>query len=186
MNDIYTLPDDLPVPIDDGACDHLIGLTLPNLALPATDGSDVNVSKHKGRLALYCYPMTGRPDIALPDGWDAIPGARGCTPQSCAFRDHYSELKQLSCEIVGMSTQSPAYQHEMATRLHLPFKILSDQELTFTKALTLPTFVVEDMTLIKRLTLIINYRVIKTVNYPIFPSHIDANWVVDFLQSHRS
>jgi peroxiredoxin len=186
MSDIYTLPEDLPVPVDDGACDHLIGLRLPDLALPATDGSDVNISKHKGYLALYCYPMTGKPGIALPDGWDAIPGARGCTPQSCAFRDHYSELKQLGCEIVGMSTQSPAYQHEMATRLHLPFKILSDQEGAFTKALTLPTFVVEDMTLIKRHTLIIHDGVIKAVHYPIFPSHSDVTWVIDFLQSHPS
>lgn len=186
MTDIYTLPDNLPIPVDDGACDHLIGLSLPDLALPATDGSDVNLSKHKGRLALYCYPMTGRPDVALPDGWDAIPGARGCTPQSCAFRDHYAELKALDCEIVGLSTQTPDYQLEMATRLHLPFKILSDQEGAFAKALNLPTFVVEGMTLIKRLTLIIRDGTIKAVHYPIFPSHSDSAWVINFLKSDLS
>ena len=186
MTDVYTLPDNLPIPVDDGACDHLIGLTLPDLSLHATDGSNVNLSMHKGRLALYCYPMTGRPGIALPDGWDDIPGARGCTPQSCAFRDHYAELTDLGCEIVGMSTQSPAYQHEMATRLHLPFKILSDQALAFTKTLDLPTFEVEGMSLIKRLTLIIDDGVIKAVHYPIFPSHSDADWVINFLKSYDS
>lgn len=186
MTDIYTLPVDLPVPVDDGACDHLIGLPLPDLALRATDGSDLNLSKNKSRLALYCYPMTGRPGIALPEGWDAIPGARGCTPQSCAFRDHYTELQQLGCEIVGMSTQSPEYQLEMATRLHLPFKILSDQALTFTTALNLPTFLVEDKRLIKRLTLIIDDGVIKAVHYPIFPSHSDAAWVINYLESAQN
>ena len=126
MTDVYILPDDLPIPVDDGACDHLIGLKLPDLTLRATGGLDVNVSKQTGLVALYCYPMTGRPGIALPDDWDAIPGARGCTPQSCAFRDYYTELKHLGCEIIGLSTQTPEYQHEMATRLHLPFNILSD------------------------------------------------------------
>lgn len=186
MSDIYNLPDDLPVPLDDGACDHLLGLRLPDLALRATDGSTMNLSLVKGRLALYCYPMTGKPGIALPDGWDAIPGARGCTPQSCAYRDHYAELEQLGCEVVGLSTQSPDYQHEMATRLHLPFNILSDQELAFTKALNLPTFVVDGMTLIKRLTLMIHDGVIKAVHYHIFPSHSDATWIINFLTSNKN
>lgn len=185
MTDIYSLPDNLPVPADDGACDHLIGLQIPNLTLSATDGSQVNLSAIKGRLALYCYPMTGRPGVPLPEGWDAIPGARGCTPQSCAFRDHYAELRELHCEVYGLSTQSPDYQFEMANRLHLPFNILSDETLAFAHALNLPTFVVEDMTLIKRLTLIINDGVIKAVHYPIFPSHSDANWVLNFLQSSK-
>src|SRR5512135_1740041 len=141
------LPPGIPVPQDDGAARHLAGMNLPDLTLPATDGTPVNLSRLKGRTVVYIYPRTGVPGQALPDGWDQIPGARGCTPQSCAFRDHFDELKRLGvAQLYGLSTQDTAYQKEAATRLHLPFAILSDEKLAFAKALRLPTFTTSGMT----------------------------------------
>ena len=124
------LPAGIPVPQDDGGALHLTGMTLPDLALPATDGGTVNLSKLKGRTVVYVYPRTGVPGVDAPPGWDDIPGARGCTPQSCSFRDHFGELKRLGvAQLYGLSTQDTAYQQEAATRLHLPFAILSDEKL---------------------------------------------------------
>ena len=154
MTNLNQLPTDLPVPQDDGACNHLVGMSLPNVALLATDGSMVNLSQLPGRLVIYCYPMTGQPNVPLPEGWDQIPGARGCTPQSCAYRDHYQELQALNVNVFGLSVQSTDYQREMATRLHLPFPVLSDALYQFQKALNLPTFEAAGMTLLKRVTLI--------------------------------
>src|SRR5262249_30355638 len=149
-HDPTVLPTDIPVPQDDGAARHLAGLRLPSVPLAATDGSQVDLSKLKGRTVVYIYPRTGVPGRSPPDGWDAIPGARGCTPQSCSFRDHFGELKELGvAQLYGLSTQDTAYQREAATRLHLPFPILSDEKLALTKALTLPTFSVAGMTLLK-------------------------------------
>ena len=142
------LPAGIPAPQDDGGARHLIGLRLPDMALAATDGTAVNLSTLKGRTVLYIYPRTGVPGVALPEGWDEIPGARGCTPQSCGFRDHHAELTRLGvAHLYGLSTQDTAYQQEAATRLHLPFALLSDEQLKFTKALDLPTFVTSGMTL---------------------------------------
>jgi peroxiredoxin len=178
------LPEDLPVPQDDGAARHLAGMRLPSIALPATDGSDVDLASLRGRTVVYAYPRTGRPGQPLPTGWDAIPGARGCTPQSCGFRDHFAELKRLSvAHLFGFSTQDRAYQREAAERLHLPFAILSDAELKLTKALRLPTFDVDGMTLVKRLTLIIDDSHITQVFYPVFPPDKSAEEVVNWLQS---
>src|SRR5216683_1852169 len=140
------LPADLPVPEDDGAARHLAGLRLPSIALAATDGTQVDLAALAGRTVVYIYPRTGRPGVALPDGWDAIPGARGCTPQSCSFRDHFAELRALGVDhLFGLSTQDPDYQREAAERLHLPFAILADAGLRFTRALRLPTFEVDGM-----------------------------------------
>ena len=126
----------LPRPEDDGAAAHLTGLALERVSLPATDGSNVDLGALKGEVVLYIYPTTGRPDTPLPDGWDGIPGARGCTPQSCAFRDHYAELKTLGVDhLFGLSTQTTDYQTEAAERMHLPFPLLSDANLAFTSAL---------------------------------------------------
>ena len=183
MTNLNQLPTDLPVPQDDGACNHLLGMPLPNVALLATDGSMVNLSQLAGRLVIYCYPMTGQPNVPLPEGWDQIPGARGCTPQSCAFRDHYQELQALNTNVFGLSVQSTEYQREMATRLHLPFQVLSDEQYQFQKALNLPTFVAAGMTLLKRVTLISNDGRIEAVHYPIFPSDSDPAWVLDYLKS---
>ena len=180
------LPENLPIPEDDGACDHLVGMSLPEFDLPSTGGDLINLSKLKGKVVIYCYPMTGKPGVPLPEGWDQIPGARGCTPQSCSFRDHYAELQSLGAGVFGLSTQDTEYQKEMVERLHLPFKVLSDSNLFFSKSLHLPIFEVEGKTLIKRVTIISNEGVIEAVHYPVFPSHSDASWVIDVLQNEVS
>ncbi len=185
MTNLNQLPTDLPVPKDDGACNHLVGMALPNVALLATDGSMVNLSQRSGRTVIYCYPMTGQPNVPLPEGWDQIPGARGCTPQSCAYRDHYQELQALNANVYGLSVQSTDYQREMATRLHLPFQVLSDEQYQFQQALNLPIFVAAGMTLLKRVTLISNDGYIEALNYPIFPSDSDPAWVLDYLKSKK-
>lgn len=178
------LPENLPAPQDDGATRHLAGMPLPDLALPATDGSAVNLSRLRGRTVVYVYPRTGRPGQALPTGWDAIPGARGCTPQSCGFRDHYAELKQLGiAQLYGLSTQDTAYQREAAERLHLPFAILSDVDLKFTKALRLPTFAVDGMTLIRRMAWVIDGGRLTKVFYPVFPPDKSAVEVLSWLRA---
>ena len=186
LHDPRVLPDDLPVPQDDGAARHLAGLKLPDIALTATDGAQVNLSKLDGRTIVYVYPRTGRPGQALPTGWDAIPGARGCTPQSCGFRDHFAELKRLGvAALYGLSTQDSAYQREAVERLHLPFAILSDADLKLTRALDLPTFAVDGMTLIRRMAWVIDDCVIRHVFYPVFPPDRNAEEVVSWIQSSR-
>jgi peroxiredoxin len=184
-SNLHNLPEDLPVPTDDGACDHLTGLQLPSVPLLSTAGSLVDLAQLPGITVVYCYPRTGRPDEDIPEGWDLIPGARGCTPQSCAFRDHYQELQQAgAAQVFGLSTQTTAYQQEAVTRLHLPFALLSDAELAFTHALRLPTFEFADMTLIKRLTLIVNNGRIVKVFYPVFPPGQNAVEVLHWLTEH--
>ena len=184
MTNLNQLPIGLPIPQDDGSTNHLKGMKLPNVSLNATNGKAVNFGDIKGKLVIYCYPMTGQPNVALPDGWDQIPGARGCTPQSCSFRDHYQELQALGAEVVGLSVQTAEYQKEMADRLHLSFPVVSDVNYQFQKALNMPTFVAARMTLLKRVTLITNNGVIEAVHYPIFPSDSDPAWVIDYLKSH--
>ena len=178
------LPADLPAPQDDGAARHLTGARLPDVALPATDGRSVNLAHFSGRTVVYVYPRTGRPDQALPTGWDDIPGARGCTPQSCGFRDHFADLKRLGvAQLYGLSTQDTAYQREAVERLHLPFAILSDAGLELTRALSLPTFAVDGMTLIKRMAWVIDNGVIAKVFYPVFPPDESAAEVVSWLRA---
>jgi len=185
-HDPSIIPADLPVPEDDGAARHLAGMRLPSLLLAATDGTEVDLAKLAGRTVVYIYPRTGRPGVALPDGWDAIPGARGCTPQSCSFRDHFAELKSLGvAHLFGLSTQRTDYQREAVSRLHLPFPILSDADLRFARALSLPTFEVADMTLLKRMVLIIDGGLIAKAFYPVFPPDESAAEVIDWLRSSR-
>lgn len=175
----------IPSPSDDGKADHLPGMTLPDVTLVATDGPSVTLSDLVGIVVIYVYPMTGRPDQDLPDGWDDIPGARGCTPQSCAFRDHHAELKSLGVRhLFGVSTQPTAYQREAAERLHLPFPLLSDDGRKLGVALDLPGMDVAGQYLHKRLTMIAMDGVIKQVFYPVFPPDRDADNVIDWLQSH--
>jgi peroxiredoxin len=178
----YELPNDLPVPEDDGAADHLPGIRLPSVPLASTSGEIVDLSALPGRTVVYCYPMTGRPDRSLPAGWDEIPGARGCTPQTCSFRDHHAELRSLGASVFGSSTQDTEYQREAATRLHLPFALLSDSDLAFAGALGLPTFEVDGMVLLKRLTLVIDEGWIEKVFYPVFPPDRSAEEVVEWLE----
>ena len=183
MQDYTSTPKDLPVPVDDGAADHLLGTRLPALLLPSTQGGLVDVSALSGYVVLFCYPMTGQPGVPLPPGWDEIPGARGCTPQNLAYRDHHTELSELGAQVFGLSTQATAYQQEMAERLHLPFAVLSDEDMALTNAMRLPTFHTAGMHLLKRLTLIIHDQQVKAVKYPIFPSNSDAAWAVNWLRS---
>ncbi len=176
------LPDDLPVPQDDGAARHLPGAQVPSVSLPATDGEDYDLASLAGRTIVYAYPWTGRPgEPLLSENWDLIPGARGCTPETCGFRDHHAELQELGAKLFGLSTQSPEYQRELAERLALPFSILSDQGLELTRALDLPTFDIAGQTLIKRLTLVIADGTIDHIFYPVFPPDRHAGEVVRWL-----
>src|SRR5215208_4950197 len=182
--DPYVLPPDLPVPVDDGAADHLEGMALPALTLASTSGGDVDlVRAAQDTLVLYLYPRTGRPGEPLPAGWDDIPGARGCTPQSCAFRDHHAELRALGAGVLGLSAQSLADQVEFAERGGLPYPILSDPELDLARAMELPTFQVADMRLYRRLTLIARQGRVAKVFYPVFPPDRNAADVVAWLES---
>lgn len=179
------LPADLPVPVDDGACRHLPGLPVPAIKLRSTKDRWVDLSAESApRVVVYCYPRTGVPGQPLLPGWDAIPGARGCTPETCGFRDHHEELKKLGAEVFGFSTQTTDYQKEMAERLHLPFEVLSDSDLAFVRALRLPTFDIEGMTLVKRLTLVLSQRRIEKVFYPVFPPDKHAAEVIEWLRAH--
>ena len=184
-DDLYTLPDGLPVPVDDGRCDHLPGSRLPAVALTSTGGGTVDLSTVRGTVVVYCYPCTGRPDRDPPEGWNDIPGARGCTPQTCSFRDHHREITDLGARVYGLSAQTTEDQGEMVERLHVPFEVLSDAGLAFAKALALPTFTVAGMTLIKRLTLIATAGTIDKVFYPVFPPHRNADEVIGWLSQNR-
>ena len=167
-DDLYALPDDLPVPEDDGATDHLPGSRLPDVALPATDGSEITLAELPGRSVVFAYPRTGKPGESSLGGdafWDAIPGARGCTPQACAIRDSHDRFEALGVRVFGLSTQSADDQREAAERLHLPYPLLSDPD----AALGLPTFEVDGVTLYKRLTLIVRDGIVEDVIYPVFP-----------------
>lgn len=183
-HDPTRLPTELPIPEDDGAASHLTGLQMPDMALPSTDSGDVNLSRLAGRTVLYIYPRTGLPGQSPPDGWDAIPGARGCTPQACAFRDHFEELRGLNvAHVFGLSTQDTDYQQEAVERLHLPFPLLSDERLALADALTLPTFSIPEMTLLKRMTLIIDDGFISKVFYPVFPPDKNAEEVIAWIRA---
>ncbi|KPQ11225.1 MAG: Peroxiredoxin [Saliniramus fredricksonii] len=174
----------ISAPEDDGAAAHLTGARMPDITLPATDGSEVALGRLNGWSVLFFYPMTGRPDQPLPDGWDQIPGARGCTPQSCAFRDLSRDLADCGVSsLYGISTQTTAYQREAAERLHLPFPLLSDADLALAEALSLPTLQVEGMVLIKRLTLILRDDRIEKVFYPVFPPDRNAGDVLAYLRA---
>jgi peroxiredoxin len=181
----FSLPSDLPQPVDDGQADHLRNMTIPPVSLRSTAGRMVNLSDlNAPRTVIYCYPMTGVPGKPLPAGWDMIPGARGCTPQTCGFRDHYQELSQLRTDVFGVSTQTTEYQGEMAQRLEVPFEILSDAEFRLCDALRLPTFDADGVRLLKRMTLIVRDGRIEHVFYPVFPPNENADQVLHWLRGH--
>lgn len=184
IRNLLELPEDLPVPQEDGAAAHLTGRKLPDLALAATDGTSVDLSKLAGRSVVYVYPRTGEPGKPSPERWDAIPGARGCTPQSCGFRDHFADLKNLGvARVYGLSTQTTDYQREVAERLQLPFAILSDAAFDLTDALDLPTFDAGGMRLLKRMAWVVDDGVITKVFYPVFPPDKNAEEVIAWLKS---
>lgn len=183
MTNDYPLPDGLPMPIDDGAADHLIGRGLPQVAFSSTGGGTVDLSAVPGRTIVYLYPKTGRPGVALPDGWDSIPGARGCTPESCGFRDHHSEFITARASVFGLSSQDTAYQSEMSGRLGLPFAVLSDPVFLLADSLDLPTFEAAGERLYSRLTMAIMDGAIEHVWYPVFPTDTHAGFVVRWLAS---
>jgi peroxiredoxin len=176
----------IPAPNDDGAAAHLSGTRLPAIALASTSGGTVTLATLNGRTVVYAYPRTGVPgEISPVDDWDMIPGARGCTPQSCAFRDHFADMRAAGvAQVFGLSTQSTAYQAEMATRLHLPFAVLSDNAMALTTALKLPTLQVADMTLLKRLALVADNGVITKVFYPVFPPDRNAGDVLAWVRAN--
>ncbi len=185
-DDISVLPPDLPVPVDDGACDHLPGMRLPAIPLRSTSGRDVVLASLPGWTVVYTYPRTGEDGLAPPPGWNEIPGARGCTPQTCGFRDHYRELTELGAAVFGLSTQTSEYQREMVERLHVPFEVLSDADSAMVHALRLPTFTFREMTLTKRLTMFLRDGVIEHVIYPVFPPDRSAEEAVRWLEGAAS
>lgn len=188
-DDLHRLPGNLVAPTDDGACDHLPGSTVPDVALPATGGGLISLAEvsRGGRVVVYAYPRTGVPDeepLGGTDLWNAIPGARGCTPQSCAFRDHHRELRELGASVFGLSTQPTDYQREMVARLHLPFEVLSDADGALVRAWRLPTFTVDSTVLLKRVTLILDHGTVAKVFYPVFPPDRNAANVIAWLAAH--
>ncbi|MER6547514.1 MerR family transcriptional regulator [Streptomyces sp. NPDC001250] len=184
--DYLALPADLPVPEDDGAADHLPGTKVPGLTLRDTAGRAVRLDTlGPRRTVVYVYPLTGRPGTDLPEGWNSIPGARGCTPESCGFRDHFRDLLEAGAgRVYGLSSQDTDYQREVVERLGLPFDMLSDPALDLAAALGLPTFEVEGMRLFKRLTLVLHADVIEHVFYPVFPPNEHAQRVLTWLREH--
>lgn len=177
-----SIPENTPAPVDDGACDHLKGQVLPNVTLTSSEGRPINVGGLAGTVVLYFYPRTGRPDRPSPDGWAQIPGALGCTPQACAFRDHHRELTDLGVQVFGVSTQDSGYQQEAVDRLGISFELLSDENLALAQALELPLFTVEGVTLNKRVTLIAKDGEIQKVFYPVFPPDDHVYEVIDWLK----
>jgi peroxiredoxin len=174
----------IPTPENDGTADHLQGTMFAPVLLSSTEGGQIDVAALAGLTVIYAYPMTGQPDVPLPPNWDMIPGARGCTPQSCAFRDHFAELRALGVRnLFGLSTQSTDYQAEAAARLHLPFPLLSDADNVLIDAMRLPYFETSGMRLLKRCTLIVRDGLISKVFYPVFPPDQNAQDVIDYLGS---
>lgn len=183
-DDLYSLPPNLPVPIDDGACDQLPGVAVPSIELRATNGTLVNLATLRGRVVVFIYPRTGRPEIDPPPGWGQTAGLRGCTPQACGFRDTFSRFQELGVQVFGLSSQATEYQQEMVERLHLPFPVLSDVQLQFASALHLPTLTIDGVTVIKRITLAIEGAIIRKVVYPVFPPDKNAEHLLQWLRAN--
>jgi len=184
VTDLTALPDGLPVPDNDGAADHLRGAALPDITLASTAGGQVALNAlPPGRTIIYVYPLTGRPGFDLPMGWDAIPGARGCTTEACDFRDHHQDLLDAGASAVyGLSSQDTEHQRELVERLHLPFAMLADPKLETAQALQLPTFSAGGQTLFRRLTLVLQADVVEHAFYPIFPPNQHAREVLTWLR----
>lgn len=185
MKDLLQLPDNLPAPADDGACNHLLNLPVPSVSLISTSENTIDVAAVKGTVVIFIYPMNGHPDSPPIPGWNEIPGARGCTPQSCSFRDYFSQLKKFGVTTFGLSAQPLAEQQEAHSRLKLPFELLNDTKLEFTNSLRLPTFEYNSTTFIKRITLVLKDGVIRKVFYPVFPPDKNVIEVINWLNENR-
>lgn len=183
---IFSIPVDLPIPVDDGACEHLENMRIPNVSLWSTDDQEINLSSLSGWNVIFCYPMTGRPGVSIPEGWVQIPGAAGCTPQACSYRDNHTELKRNGVAVYGLSTQTSAAQKEASNRLGLPYPLLSDANHSFSSALKLPLLEVGGSKLIKRLTLILKDGVIKKCFYPVFPPDKNVVEVIAWLSENQA
>ncbi|QBZ83351.1 Putative peroxiredoxin bcp [Hydrogenovibrio crunogenus] len=186
MKDLHKLPDDLPVPVDDGACDHLLDSIVPSVALKGVSDTIIDLSSIEGMVVIFFYPMNGRPDSPPMIGWNDIPGARGCTPQSCSFRDNYSQLEKLGVKLFGVSSQPLKDQKEASARLNLPFELLNDSQLELTRAMNLPTFEYELSTYIKRITIISEDGVIKKTFYPVFPPDKNVSDVIEWFEHNNA
>lgn len=186
MKDLHQLPDNLPVPADDGACDHLEGVPLPSQLLKTSSNSSLDLSAEKGIVVIFFYPMTGRPDSPPMVGWNEIPGARGCTPQTCSYRDSYIQLTELGAKVFGASSQALEEQNEAVARLKLPFELLNDSTFKLTESLNLPTFEYQGVKMIKRLTLVVVNGVIRKVFYPVFPPDQNVNHVISWLNEEMT
>lgn len=182
LKDLHHLPDDLPVPVDDGACDHLTGARIPSVELMGVSDVKINIGSVEGDMVIFFYPMMGKPDSPPMVGWNDIPGARGCTPQSCSFRDHYSRLEKLGVKVFGVSSQPLIDQKEASERLDLPFELLNDSRFELTRAMNLPRFDYNSSVYIKRITLIAENGVIKKIFYPVFPPNKNVNDVIQWLE----
>ncbi len=183
---ISSIPANLPIPSDDGACEHLENMLMPDVSLWSTDDQKINLSRLSGWNVIFCYPMTGRPGVAIPEGWVQIPGAAGCTPQACSYRDNHAELKRNGVGVYGISTQTSEAQKEASNRLGLPYPLLSDADHSLSSALKLPLLEVGGLKLIKRLTLIFKDGVIKKCFYPVFPSDKNVVEVIDWLSENQA
>lgn len=185
-NNFYSLPENLPVPQDDGACAHLEGILLPSLPLRTTANRTIDLAAiTKSPTVLFFYPRTGRPDEAAPIGWDEIAGARGCTPQSCGYRDLYSEFQSLGVQVFGVSTQATEFQQELVQRIYLPYEIISDADFNLTNTLKLPTFIFNSIRLLKRAAWFCKDGKIKKVFYPVYPPDKNAETVLNWIKSNR-
>jgi len=182
VRDFTTLPPDLPAPQDDGAAAHLEGMALPHVRLRSTRGRLVDVASAAPRFVLFAYPRTGVPGEPAPPGWDEIPGARGCTPQSCAYRDLHAEFRALGHEVFGLSTNSPAHQAEFVSRMAIPYEMLSDEGFALTDAMRLPTFEYRGARLLKRLALVVEQGRVRKAFYPVFPPDRNAATVLAWLK----
>ncbi|BBI99876.1 peroxiredoxin [Ferrigenium kumadai] len=183
---IFSIPADLPIPSDDGACEHLKNMRIPNISLWSTDDQEINLFSLPGWNVIFCYPMTGRPGVSIPEGWVQIPGAAGCTPQACSYRDNHAELKRNGVGVYGISTQTSEAQKEASNRLGLPYPLLSDADHSFSTALKLPLLEVDGLRLIKRLTLILKDGVVKKCFYPVFPPDKNVVEVIAWLSENQA
>ncbi|MCW9059411.1 MAG: peroxiredoxin [Gammaproteobacteria bacterium] len=183
---IFSIPANAPIPSDDGACEHLENMLMPDVSLWSTDDQKINLSRLSGWNVIFCYPMTGRPGVSIPEGWIQIPGAAGCTPQACSYRDNHTELKRSGVGVYGISTQTSEAQKEASNRLGLPYPLLSDANFSFSLALKLPLLEVGNFKLIKRLTFILKDGMIKKCFYPVFPPEKNVVEVLAWLSENQA